>query len=108
MVINEFLVFKHGNDGLWSQDSNCDTDKQGLDIVFVGIVVIVSMHEKPSQRSFHAQVIATDFLILFGQLTSENWLYLNLEFNLKKIEHVLLAQDTHNKELLDIKTISLH
>ena len=42
MVINEFLVFKHGNDGLWSQDSNCDTDKQGLDIVFVGIVVIVS------------------------------------------------------------------
>ena len=31
-----------------------------------------SNHEKPSQRSFHAQVIATDFLILFGQLTSEN------------------------------------
>ena len=41
MVINEFLVFKHGNDGLWSQDSNCDTDKQGLDIVFVGIVLVI-------------------------------------------------------------------
>jgi len=80
MVINEFLVFKYGNGDLWSQDSNCDTDKQGLDIVFIGIVVIYSIHEKPSQRSFHAQVIA-DFLNLLEQLRSENWPYLNLEFN---------------------------
>lgn len=46
MVINEFLVFKYGNDGLWSQDSNWDTDKQGLDIVFVGIEVIASTNDQ--------------------------------------------------------------
>ena len=51
MVINEFLVFKHGNDGLWSQDSNCDTDKQGLDIVCVGIVVIVSTKNQAKDLS---------------------------------------------------------
>lgn len=49
MVINEFLVFKYGNDGLWSQDSNCDTDKQGLDIVFIGIVVIYTLASTKNQ-----------------------------------------------------------
>lgn len=31
-----------------------------------------------------------------------------LGIQLKKIEHVLLAKDTHNKEVLAIKRISLH
>lgn len=67
MVINEFLVFKHGNDGLDRKTATVIPINKGLRWNRSH-----SNHEKPSQRSFHAQVIATDFLILFGQLTSEN------------------------------------